>query len=69
MCQGSCDTIHAMRERSRVVGFGQEEILAPMVMTATTPSPWTVALVTTVLSAATGWAIEEVARGVRGRRK
>jgi hypothetical protein len=55
-------------ERSRVVGFGQGEILAPVVMDARGPSPWTMALATTVLGAATGWVIEEVARVVRGRK-
>ena len=53
--------------RNRVVGFGQEEILAPAVVAAVSPSPWQVALVTTMLGAATGWVIEEVARKVRGR--
>jgi hypothetical protein len=50
------------------VGFGQGEILAPLAVAAKTPSPWTVALATTVLSVATGWVIEEVAKKVRGRR-
>lgn len=55
---------------SRVVGFGQEEILAPATVAAVaSTSPWKVALVTTVLGAATGWVIEEVARIVRGKKK
>lgn len=54
-------------KRSRVVGFGQEEILVPTVAGPRPPSPWTVALATTVLSVATGWCIEEVARRVRGQ--
>jgi len=53
-------------DRHRVVGFGQEEILAPV---AAAPSPWAVALVTSMLGATTGWLIEEVARSVRGKRK
>lgn len=49
-----------------VVGFGQSEALAaPVVVT----SPWTVALVTSVVGAATGWVIEETARRVRKRRR
>jgi membrane protein YqaA with SNARE-associated domain len=42
-----------------VIGFGQVEALAVPVAAT---SPWTVALVTSVVGAATGWAIEEVAR-------
>ena len=55
--------------RSSVVGFGDEEILAPAPKMVKTPSPWTVAVATTVLGAATGWVIEEVARMVRGKRQ
>jgi len=55
--------------RNRVVGFGQEEILAPAVVAAVSPSPWQVALVTTMLGAATGWVIEEVAKVVRGKKR
>jgi len=56
-------------DRSRVVGFGQEEILAPVAAAAASASPWAMALATSVLGAATGWVIEEIARGVRGRKK
>jgi len=47
-----------------VVGFGQVEALAVPAAT----SPWTVALVTSVVGAATGWVIEEVARKTRKKR-
>jgi hypothetical protein len=53
--------------RTAPIGFGQEEILAPVV--AASASPWTLAIATTVLGAATGWVIEEIARNVRGRRR
>lgn len=48
--------------------IGVGEIITSPVKVSSSPSPWTVALVTTVLGAATGWGIEEVARRVRGRR-
>jgi hypothetical protein len=48
------------------VGFGQAEVL---VAPATVTSPWAVALVTSVVGAATGWVIEEVATHVRRRRR
>jgi len=49
-----------------LVGFGQSEMLAaPVVAT----SPWALALATSVVGAATGWVIEEVARKVRKRRR
>lgn len=50
-----------------VVGFGQTE--AVLVPAATATSPWTVALATSVVGAATGWMIEEIATRVRGRRR
>jgi hypothetical protein len=60
----------SLSNRSRVVGFGQEEILAPTAATAVAAtSPWRIALVTTVLSAATGWVIDEVVRVIRGKKK
>ena len=56
--------------RSRVVGFGDEEIRAPEAPRVSVgPSPWRVALVTTVLSAATGWIIDEVVRVIRGKKR
>lgn len=48
-----------------LVGFGQAEVIAAPAAT----SPWTVALVTSVVSAAAGWAIEEAARAASGRRR
>jgi hypothetical protein len=54
----------------RTVGFGQEEIAIPAaVAVAGVPSPWMLALATSVVGAATGWVIEEVVGRVRGRRK
>jgi hypothetical protein len=53
--------------RSRVVGFGDEEILAPAATTKTS-TPWKEILVTTVVGSAAGWLIEEVATHFRGRR-
>ena len=44
---------------SPVVGFGQSEIARPVVAPS---SPWALALATSVVGAATGWVIEEVAR-------
>jgi hypothetical protein len=49
-----------------LVGFGQAEIVAPA---AVATSPWAVALATSVVGAATGWVIEEIATRVRGRRR
>jgi hypothetical protein len=48
-----------------LVGFGQVELAAP----AAAASPWAVALVTSVVGAAAGWTIEELARNVRGKRR
>ena len=53
-----------MRGGVPLVGFGQAEIVLP---TAAATSPWTVALATSVVGAATGWVIEEIARNFRGR--
>jgi prepilin signal peptidase PulO-like enzyme (type II secretory pathway) len=47
------------------VGFGNAALIAPAVAT----SPWKVALVTSVVSAATGWVIEEVAQATRRKRR
>jgi membrane protein YqaA with SNARE-associated domain len=49
------------------VGFGEAKVVRPP--TAAPPSPWTVALVTSVVGAATGWVIEEVARKTRERKR
>jgi hypothetical protein len=46
-------------------GFGQTEALVAPIMAA--PSPWAVALTTSVMGAAAGWMIEEIARTVRSR--
>lgn len=48
-------------------GFGQAAPVAAPAVQAT--SPWAVALTTSVLGAATGWLIEEVARRARRRRR
>lgn len=49
-------------------GLGQVEAVAPAVAT-TAASPWTLALTTSMVSAATGWAIQEIAQAVRRRRR
>jgi hypothetical protein len=41
-----------------VIGFGQASLAVPVA----TASPWAIALATSVVGAATGWVIEEVAR-------
>lgn len=48
-------------------GLGQAEVVVPVA--AKTTSPWTMAFATSVLGAATGWVIEEIASHVRGRRR
>ena len=50
-----------------VVGFGQAE--AVVVPVAVHTSPWAVALATSVIGAATGWVIEEIATHIRGKRR
>ena len=56
-----------MRRGDRpVVGFGQVEAVAPVVATT---SPWGLALATSVVGAATGWCIEELAKKIRKRKK
>jgi len=47
-----------------VDGFGDQQTTPPAVPVT---APWKVAVATSMLSAATGWAIEAVARKVRGR--
>jgi hypothetical protein len=46
--------------------FGQVGVVAP---TTAVTSPWKVALVTSVVSAAAGWVIEETARTIRKRKR
>ena len=49
-----------------VVGFGQgEELIIP----AAAASPWAMAFATSVVGAAAGWVIEEIATHVRGPRR
>jgi membrane protein YqaA with SNARE-associated domain len=57
-----------------VAGFalgdaGTGELGTVAVPVAAAVSPWTMALATSVLGAATGWAIEELASNLRGRRR
>jgi hypothetical protein len=54
-----------VRGGAPIVGIS-EAIAAPRV---TGTSPWALAIATSVVGAAAGWVIEEVARKVRGRRK
>ncbi len=50
-----------------LIGFGQSEVAHPV---ATSGSPWAIALATSVVGAATGWVIEEVAaRTIRKKRR
>ncbi len=51
-----------------VVGFGNEGTLASPVVIAAA-SPWPEILATTVVSAATGWALEEIAYKVTHRKR
>ena len=54
------------RGGKEVVGFGDGTLRSPMVAQ---PSPWAVAITTSVVGAAVGWVIEELAVHVRGRRR
>jgi len=54
-----------MRNGQPVVGLGQVAV-APVVATA---SPWGLALATSVVGAAAGWCIEEVAKKIRKKRR
>lgn len=58
-----------LRGGQPVVGIGQGEELVLPAAVASGASPWTLALATSVVGAATGWLIEEVATRVRGRRR
>jgi hypothetical protein len=51
-----------------VVGFGDGTVSSPS-PAAKTPSPWAMGIATSVVGAAVGWAIEEIAVHVRGRRR
>jgi hypothetical protein len=48
-------------------GFGVGETVAPPAYSP--PSPWAMGIATSVVGAAVGWAIEEIAVHVRGRRR
>jgi hypothetical protein len=50
-----------------VTGLGDSDVAAPVVRVP--PSPWLFAVATSVISAATGWVIEEAARAVRKRKR
>jgi hypothetical protein len=54
-----------------VAGFalGDAGELGTIAVPVATISPWTMAIATSVLGAATGWAIEELASNLRGRRR
>lgn len=54
------------RNNVPIVGFGGPEMLAVPVAAA---SPWTVALVTSVVGATAGWVIEEVAQRTIRKKK
>ena len=55
------------RDGKQVVGFGDGTVSAPHMVRQ--PSPWAVAITTSVVGAAVGWVIEELATHVRGRRR
>jgi hypothetical protein len=57
---------HISRDGKPVVGFGDAEVSLPR---AAGPSPWAMGIATSVVGAAVGWAIEEVAVHFRGRRR
>lgn len=49
-----------------VVGFGDGELSSPAIAAT---SPWPMMLVTTVVSATTGWVLEEIAYKSRRRKR
>lgn len=51
-----------------IVGFGQGALVAPAAVAATA-SPWPMVLASSVVSAAAGWAIDEVAHRVRKKKR
>ena len=54
------------RDGKDVVGFGDGTVSTPA---PTHPSPWVMGIATSVVGAAVGWAIEEIATHVRKRRR
>jgi hypothetical protein len=56
------------KDGKKVVGFGDGTVSSPS-PTVRQPSPWAVAITTSVVGAAVGWVIEELATHVRGRRR
>ncbi len=52
-----------------VVGFALGEAPPPPTSALKTSSPWPMVLATSVVNAAAGWAIEEVARNVRRKKR
>lgn len=50
-----------------VIGFGEKTAIEPPATKP--PSPWPMVVATSVVSAAAGWAIDELARKVRGKRR
>lgn len=50
-----------------VIGFGASE--EPTPPTSKPPSPWPMLLASSVVSAAAGWAIDEVVRKIRKRKR
>ena len=51
---------------SHVVGFGQAEVAAPTAVAAT---PLKFMLAASAMAAATGWALEELSRAIRSRKR
>lgn len=49
-----------------VVGFGDAQLSAPLPVE---PGPWQMAVTTSVLGALTGWVLDEVTSGIRGRKR
>jgi len=62
---GALNPREIYRDGKPVVGFGDATVSSP---TVRAPSPWAVAITTSVVGAAVGWVIEEIAVHVRGRR-
>lgn len=54
-------------DEALTTGFSGQATVEPP--TAPSPGPWKVAIVTSVIGAATGWVIEEVAQRARGRKR
>lgn len=54
------------RAGTPAIGFGEAEVVPPARPSA---SPWGMAVATSVVGAAAGWVIEEVAQRLRGRRR